>query len=256
VTPFFFSIPLAPKRDERSWRRISSLLADTLASLQQQTDGDWQAVIAGNEKPDIAEFDDPRVMFISVETRMPGAYNEKIADQHAKRAAAFEHIRRAGGGYVMMLDADDLVHRELVAFVRKDGNPFGYVFDQGYVENYPTGSLEAVPMRDGTRFHRICGSCAVFRLTPEDIGQPGHAVRSYMDRLGPHPSWALVSSALDRPLSPVPFPAAIYRFNTGAQISKSRRGLVRYWLMGLRIEVRRIRGDARQIRRDFLPSGR
>src|SRR5688572_2871997 len=131
VTPFFFSIPLAPKRDERSWRRISSLLADTLASLQQQTDGDWQAVIAGNEKPDIAEFDDPRVMFISVETRMPGAYSEKIADQNTKRAAAFEHIRRAGGGYVMMLDADDLVHRELVAFVRKDGNPFGYVFDQG-----------------------------------------------------------------------------------------------------------------------------
>jgi hypothetical protein len=257
VTAFFFSIPLAPKRDERSWRRASALLSDTLASLQQQTDADWRAVIAGHDRPDIAALSDPRITFIEVDWPQAASHTAGVTDSGRKREATLQHIRGAGGGYVMMLDADDLVHRNLVAYVRRDMNPYGYIFDKGYQEHYPTGSMRALPTRgDIPPFHRICGSCAVFHFTPEDIGAPDRTDKSLPDRLGAlHVHWEAIAAALDRPLAPVPFHAAIYRFNTGAQLSILRVGQLRSLMKGMHIELNRV-PDSAKIRRDFLPSRR
>jgi hypothetical protein len=255
VTAFYFSIPFAPKTNDRSWRRASRLLADTIASLQQQSDGDWQAIVAGHDRPDVAELSDPRVTFITVDTPKPEGHTARVADAGNKREATLQRIRGAGGGYVMMLDADDLVHRELVAFVRQDQHPHGYIIDKGYVEHYPTGSLRSLPPPGGfPPFHRVCGSSMIFRLTPDDIGAAGHATRSILDRFGPeHVHWAAIAAALDRPLAPVPFPAAIYRFNSGTQLSIVRIGRLRYLLAALYIEIKR-RPHPERIRLDFLPA--
>lgn len=224
MTNVFFSIPLAPKTNEEAWAGISSKVSDTLCSVLAQTDPNIEVVISGHEKPDIPEMLDARVTFIECTFPKPQAHEETMRDKSRKKKSNIREIKARGGGYVMMLDADDLVHKGLAEHFREAGAPHGYIIEQGYMEDTATGVLAPLPGARPGPFHRYCGSCAAFFLTPEDIGltEDEHKA-SYYGRFNAHGKWQETAAIAGRPLQPIPFPAAVYRFNVPGQHSNIAR---------------------------------
>ncbi len=218
MSDFFFAIPLAPARDRRQWETVSRLLSHTLRSVLGQTDQDLRVVIAGHERPEIEELQDLRVTFLS----SPEPKLERtMQDRERKRWIAMQHIRSRGGGYVMMLDADDLVHRGLVEFIRRDRHPHGYLVERGFMENVATGALSPLPGPRGRPLHQVCGSCAVLHLTPDDIGD-GPGSGSFFDNFHEHRRWKQTAARLGRPLATIPFPSVVYRLTPGPTIRSSK----------------------------------
>ncbi len=54
-------------------------------------------------------------------------------------------VRKLGGGYVMMLDADDLVSNRLVEYVLNDKDPHGYIVEVGYAYDWKANLIAPIP---------------------------------------------------------------------------------------------------------------
>lgn len=217
----FFSIPLAGWKDERSWAVLSATLQSTLTSLLRQKDPGFEIVITGHERPDVEALRDPRVTFIEASFPKPADRSEHTPDRYRKRASNALHIREKGGGYVVLFDGDDLASSRLVKYIRKRAAPHGYTVRKGYALDHASGAIAPVPGAWKRRFNRLCGSCIVLRLAPEDIGTSlEDMAASYYGRFRPpHGSWEALAVEAGRPLQPIPFPAVIYVLNTSLNTS-------------------------------------
>jgi hypothetical protein len=116
--------------------------------------------------------------------------------------------------YVMFLDADDLVRRDLVAHVRSGGES-SYVVRSGYIADLERGVLR----HRRTDFHKTCGSSFVFRFARaelptswDDLSAPFSQFGSAPDQRG-HPEYDQVATGLGRPPTDFPFPAVTYVVN-------------------------------------------
>lgn len=217
MTNVFFSIPLAGKRDEAGWGISCRLLGHTLASVLNQTDPRFEVVITGHERPALPELDDPRVTFLSASFEKPEPAQYRV-DKRRKRERNALHVKSRGGGYIVFLDADDLVSRRLVEHVRFVDDPNGYIVDEGYVLDHAAGILARYE-----EFDRQCGSCAVIHCPAEEIDPSGAGyAMSFYGRSTGHPLWRGMAEAAGRPLRPVPFPAMVYVVNTSQNISVSK----------------------------------
>jgi len=223
--PFWFGISLISRTASADWERTVTVFRNTLRAILAQDDPDFRVVVSGHDRPDIVEMDDPRVSFI-VSDRPPAAKpSEFRADKMWKRRLIFHRIREAGGGYFMPVDADDLVSRRLVSYVRARGVRDGFVVMQGYVLDWSRRLLAAVPGAWSAPFERVCGTSAVFLLRPEQIPL---LHQNDMDDvaqalLGPHANWRLTAEEVGRPLEEVDFPAAVYVINTAVNLSFARQ---------------------------------
>jgi hypothetical protein len=143
------------------------------------------------------------------------AWRANHVDKYAKLRVALLHAARYAPCYVMKLDADDLLHRELVEFIVANDNRNGYYIDKGYI--WQSGSKFLKPL---DRFHQVCGSSNILYLNSGDF--PSNEAGSFSDplimRLGHN---ITVSHFEDegRPLMPLPFRAAIYRLGHGENIT-------------------------------------
>jgi hypothetical protein len=216
----FFSIPFAAKRDDASWRRENDLFGHSLASVLNQTDSDLDVIVCGHDRPRCSQLDDPRVTFLSAPFPPPEDKSQFLTDKKRKRRETFNEIRRRGGGYVVLQDADDLVNRTLVDFIRQDRAPHGYIFRTGLVLDWATGNIAPVPGAWDAPFNRRCGTSAVFRFTVADLRKGLLEQRPYAwNYSAGHVRQEETAVAAGRPLSPLPFPGAIYVFNTGTNTS-------------------------------------
>jgi len=216
----FFSIPLAAKRDEAGWEIACRLLSHTLGSILGQTDPEFEVVIMGHEQPSIAELDDPRVTFLRAPFASPRDPSEYMRDKARKKRHNARHIRARGGGYILFMDADDLVSRHLVKHISATGHPHGYIFKRGYVLDYQSGAIAPLPGPRMAGFDQFCGSCAAIHFSPADIGatDTDHG-SSFYGQFRNHREWEDAAARAGRPLQPVPFPAAIYVLNTSQNLS-------------------------------------
>jgi hypothetical protein len=216
----FFTIPLAGKRDEAGWDVTSLMLKNTLRSILRQTDPDFLVVITGHERPSIKEIDDPRVIFLHSEFAKPDNPSEYMRDKSRKKNNNFLYVSNQGGGYVILFDADDLASRHLVRYIREQNDPNGYIFKHGYALDYSTGMIAPIPGVWKDPFNHICGSCAAFYVTQEEIGSTHKEIHcSYLGNFKRHGKWEETAIRLGRPLRPVPFPAAVYVLNTSQNTS-------------------------------------
>lgn len=142
VPSFVFGISLAATSAVADWDLTTALLGRTLRSVLNQSDPRWRAVIVGHDRPGLPELDDPRVTFVVADIEPPTEPKHRRKDKMRKRRLAARFLRDLGGGYFCPLDADDLVHRDLVKHVRSDDNRRGYTVESGFVEGRqpPAGS--------------------------------------------------------------------------------------------------------------------
>lgn len=232
----YFVIPLKSERVSSDWQHVTRIFNNTLNSLFNQTDPNFRILVVCHEIPHVENYaDDPRLEIISVDFPPPIYRDEQMVDKHRKREVAGAHIRKAGGGYIMFVDADDLVSNRIVEFVRQDKSPNGYIIHQGYDFDFTEKTVKAAP-----NFDQISGTCSIVHFSVDDLPEtPFDPAGSFLRQAinWRHPTWETQFAAIGRPLMPLPFRGAMYVWNTGENWTA---------LMG------KI-GKRRQILRRFLP---
>ena len=220
VPGFLFAISMASKAASQDWDTAQDLLDRTLHSVVAQSDPRWRAIVCGHERPDLKILDDPRITFIESPRPVPNGSSDFRADKGFKRRIIATEARWAGGGYFFPLDADDLVHRDVVKHVLADDNRRGYVMTTGYAEDYQGGRLAPIPGAWTLSFDRVCGSAIVLYFEPDDLPtSPESKDKVYFDLFSHHAYWAGTAEEYRGPLDPIPFPAGVYALNTGQNIS-------------------------------------
>ena len=213
MTAFTFAIALTPRANARDWALIEALLDLTLASLRAQTDPDWRALVAVHERPRLAVADE-RISFVDVDWQIesPGPYND---DSGRKKHLLSDIVRDRGGGYLMVLDADDWVDRAFVAAARAaiGADHVGGLIHEGLAVDFRT--LRAAPLPhpelEGLPFHRFCGSCGVALIRP---GAASEIRRDPFSVLRSHHRWVEVAAEHGEGLVRLPVSGA-YLVNTG-----------------------------------------
>jgi hypothetical protein len=244
MSKFFFGIPLRSRQASRDWRRVCALLDATLNSTLRQSNPDIEVIVACHELPTVRSRDN-RVTFLQAEHSRPRDRLEQMFDKRSKKIMLAEEICRRGGGYLMLLDSDDLVSNQLAEFVLKRDNKRGYLVTQGYV--YDARLRRLAPVSD---FDRVCGSSVIAYLSSADCRDPQFAWREYIGETW-HAEFRTTSANIGRALDPLPFPAAIYVTNNGENHSTDARGVrasLRAKAIGAReLALERMRKDRTEV---------
>jgi hypothetical protein len=213
--PVIFGISLRAAAVSRKWDDVQDRLQRSIRSLAAQTDRNFHVVVCGHDEPDLSEFGDI-VSWLPVAWPVPGGPKEFSNDKMKKRRWILLNLRPLvqGGVYFFTLDADDLIVDKLVDYIRSDDNRVGYYIDKGYVLDVESKSLAKL---DATTrpFHKTCGSCAAFWLTPADMPQRMGDKDNFFAQLYVHTDYPETCASLGRIIRPVPFYAALYLLNHG-----------------------------------------
>lgn len=157
-----FGIPLKGRRASEDWNVTCALFQRTLRSVTSQTRGSWRVIVACDEAPTLPEeyFNDDRIEFLV----MPSEQILSPMDDKGRKvnAIAFKH-RENGGGYLMLVDADDLVSNRIAELCENEDTN-GYCSKTGYL--YFEGSHY---LRIVRKPWRICGSCTIVNWRVEDL---------------------------------------------------------------------------------------
>ena len=169
--------------------------------------------MAVHDRPRIA-VPDRRVEIVEVDwpVEPPGPHND---DSGRKKHRLSDMVRDRGGGYLMVLDADDWVDRDLVAAARATIGEaeVGALVETGLALDFAT--LRSAPLPhpalEGLPFHRFCGSCGVVLLRP---GAGTEIRRDPFAVLRSHHRWVEVAEEHGAGLARLPVSGA-YLVNTG-----------------------------------------
>ena len=271
-----FLIPVAPRRAKLKWDLACRLLHQTLKSIQNSADGNFCVVVIGNEPPDFEVALDSRFCFVSVPPTPPAHPQPAIAgvlDKVAKSTAGWNHAKvKWNPRYVMKLDSDDLVSSQLVGWLAQNSGAPGYLISQGWLWRM---NLRQVLQRTET-LDRICGSCLISRsdlvektgpfrteiegveLSEENANfakadqrslVPGSATSTLLAN-DSHQRYAAQFAYLGHKLTPVPFPAVVYRMGNADSVSGAKWHI--HTLRMLLGAVRRMRPITPGLRREFM----
>lgn len=211
----FFGIPLRSKAVSKNWEQVTKIFNRTLHSVLGQTDPNIKVIVACHEIPEIS-IKDERLEFLIADTPYPTNSREMMLDKGWKISMIAMRIRELGGGYTMLVDADDLVSNRIAEYVNSHPNENGFLSKNGYIYNDGFSYVKKV-----YALHRICGSCAIVNYCVEDL--PDHMPEnlwdnSSVDRWIIRKSHRVVPQLLKemgRPLRTIPFPTTMYLRNTG-----------------------------------------
>src|SRR6201997_140060 len=153
-----FITTLRHPQNAADYGRVEALLQDTLASLTQQSCDDYVVIIVGNRGP---SFPLPeRTVFVEVDfpppsnLKSPRTGNASIIwDKGTKSGVGLIAARNFGPEYVMFVDADDFVHRELAAFVHAHSDRTGWVVKRGLMYSRSRNAYRRL-----RKFYRFCGT--------------------------------------------------------------------------------------------------
>lgn len=213
----YFLIPLMSKGAAKDWDTVSTLFNRTLWSCYNQTDPDFKVLVACHEIPELTHSYDRRVEFIQVNEKdapIPVTPKEKMVDKGYKTHTLAMRLRELGGGYAMMVDADDLVSNRIAAYINKHPNQNGFYVKTGYVYFMGDDFMRVMPKFSS-------GSCCIVNYGISDLPSEYPAVMTdnnddneWIVRKN-HGGVARACKEMGRPLAPLPFKGAVYVLGTG-----------------------------------------
>jgi hypothetical protein len=246
-----FLIPFKPRSACIDWELAQANLRRTIRSVQHASKDTSLIVVACHDEPELADCESgvevQRVSF-------PPPSDDVVEggrDKARKRRFAAAWLRQAVGGdcYIMFLDADDLVHRDLPAYVLANERG-SYLVDAGYILDASSGLL----WRFRSGFDRICGSSFICAFREDELpsawddhSAPFAQFGARPDQRGHH-EYADLAAELGRPSVRVPFPAVVYVANHqesrwGQRTGRQRRPTVARDLVWTRRGVRTLRDE-------------
>ncbi|KAA0098835.1 glycosyltransferase family 2 protein [Mycolicibacterium sp. P1-18] len=228
-----FITSLRHPQNSADYGRVESLLADTLASIARQTSDDFAVLVVGNRRP---AFDLPRqTHFVEVDFDPPTTHagaqtgmSAVIWDKGTKLGIGLAAARAFDPDYVMFVDADDFVHRDIAAYVHDHAGSPGWVIRRGWMYSR---SRNAYALR--RRLFRVCGTSFILPFeayaVPDDLLVTS-SQDEVADALGDDALQHVVGEhryALEwwqkrgRELDTLPFAGAVYHVDTGENHSGS-----------------------------------
>ncbi|MCV7100447.1 glycosyltransferase family A protein [Mycobacterium palustre] len=220
-----FITTLRHPHNSADYGRVESLLQDTLTSLTRQTCDDYIVIIVGNRRP---AFPLPkRTKFVEVNFPPPSIHKGPrtgpaavIWDKGTKNAIGLMTARDFAPEYVMAVDADDFVHRELAAFVHARPGHAGWAVDQGWMYSRARNAYR--PLK---KFYNICGTSFIIPFEAYDVPRDltvnatqkeiAEAFGERLEHVLEH-GWAYDWwKNHGRILEPLPFPGAVYHVDHG-----------------------------------------
>lgn len=228
-----FVIPLQHPAATSDWPRVLSLLSRTTRSACAQREGPWRAVVVSNRGVPLPGLP-PAVEVAEVDFEPPEAIPQrgKTVDEEARRRiirfdkgrrilAGILHARATGEAcYAMTVDADDFVSNRLAAHVSRHPGANGWYLGRGFVWSDGGSWLYVHP-----EFHLYCGTSHIVRVDlldlPESVETADPEYIRWM--LGSHKVIAERLAERGTPLTPLPFPGAVYRIGHTGSFSSSRR---------------------------------
>ena len=220
-----------------SYRARSEMFLDTLRSILNQDEPDFRLVIVANEPPDCQLPDDMRIKVVKVgfppATRLGRPSLAGIeADKGAKLGVGSSVAMQDQPSHLMFVDSDDFIHRGIARLAGEHPDAAGWFADSGYLHRRGARSMHLITHG----FHQVNGSSHVMRsdilAVPDDIAleterddvitRIGRGVPS--NTMGRHRPIVGFFEALGTPLSPFPFPAAIWEIGTGENSSRVLAG--------------------------------
>lgn len=132
-------------------------------------------------------------------------------DKGLKIAAGAIWAKEKGAEYIMIVDADDLVNKDIPDFVARTGGP-GWFIRAGMI--LPVGSRLGAVVHD---FQNWCGSSVIVRVDLLGLGTTPQSMDPHIVKywLGHHKVMIPELKAAGRALEPLPFLGAIYRTGHG-----------------------------------------
>ncbi|GEM_PF-478876 len=238
-----FIIPLKSKKVTPDWAVTCSLLDQTLHSLALQTCQDFRAVVVGHEKPNLSNIAWQTADYITSPFDVPpikkaGSYKyykefKRILDKYRKIATGLNFLRQENISYVMVLDADDILHKNLVSYVINTKNTNGYIIRKGY--QFYSKSKRLVYRQD---LDKICGSTTLIHADlvpfPETVND--ETISSIPWCHLSHSDMEAYFLQKNKPLKIIPFEGAMYVMQHGQNASDEFRESLRSKLReGLKI---------------------
>ena len=228
-----FITPLRHPDASKNWANVIARLRETMASLNAACihGGKAFGVLVANKEAELPPLPEsihvlrvdqppPAVSVYRGESSFAERREAVWADKGGKLAAGAIFARDQGAQYIMIVDADDLVHREIPSLVDSMGGP-GWYINRGIL--LPVGSRTGAVLKD---FHNWCGSSVIVNVdllglqqTPEAMDQ--NVVKRW---LGHHRVMIPELKKAGHELRPIPFLGAIYRTGHGDG-SYQRKGL-------------------------------
>lgn len=222
---FYFAIPLRSKKSSKNWMQVEKLFNDTIRSIYNQTNKNFKIIVACHDVPRMSVDIDERLEFITVDFPTPSTTNEQMTDKGYKKIYAMKRIKELGAGYVMFLDADDLVSNRLVDFTYSNNDKLGWLIDKGYKYDQASNKIKKT-----SNFHKLCGSSSILKYTPEDLPDevkfPGYGEKTIKKHIFQYPHAEVVDvyqNSKNCRINSLPFEGAIYITNNGENHSASNQ---------------------------------
>jgi len=247
MTAVSFIIPVRHPSNMRDKNKHARLLSQTLLSLCAQSNGDWKCVVVANELAEPLPVD-PRISFCRVDFP-PNELHDIGSKNRTYRERSWQAVRRdkglrvfsgvvalgwtKGSRFIMVVDDDDLLHRNLVDFIsRAPSDASGYIITKGY--QWPDGSSLLITRN---RFDERCGTSLIPSLQSLELPENPQDFSSILVErwFGSHRFLKLDLENKAKPLQPVPFRAAIYRVahannhSSGGVAKSSLRLFASFW---------------------------
>jgi hypothetical protein len=253
-----FIIPVRHQDNARDWNRLKANLAQTVASIANQTHDDWRGVIVANEAADLpdlpARFCVERVTFPPNDMHERGTagkedFYEAFRVDKGRRVLS-GMLRARDSRFFMIVDDDDFVSARIVQHVADNPAANGWRIQRGYV--WDDGGRLLFEHDD---FNHVCGTSLIVRsdlygLPDRFEGAPLEWIKTM---LGSHIRIADTLAERGTPLQTLPFRGAVYRVGHAGSHSKTPSLLVKYFLN--RTAIKRPRRMLRNLRRLRLVNG-
>ncbi|WP_457807667.1 alginate lyase family protein [Kushneria sp. EE4] len=216
AVPFVFGISLRARSTTNDWPLVCRNLERTLHNLARQSDKDFQVYIAVHDIPEI-DTQGLDVRFITVD--FPVSFDEQgrpSNDKYRKKRVLGTHLheQQMPAFYFMSLDADDLLHPDLVKTVRAGNSRTGYLIERGYM--YDCSSQRIGRCNEhAKRFWEQCGSCAVFYIETGDLPVNKDDTQAYFSHLREHKKYPAVAREHGKELVSLEEYMGVYLINHG-----------------------------------------
>lgn len=224
-------IPLKSKKVSENWELTSKLLEETILSIRNQSSDAYKVVVVGHEEPVLSQESKSLIDFISCDfgfrrINHTGEINhykqiDYILDKNRKLALGLKWLEERSSDYYMVLDADDLIHKDLVSFVVENKHQNGYIINSGY--EFFVNRKKLIKRQD---MANICGSTTIIHKNlfalPSEISDNTMASIPWCYLSHSHMESYFKEKGF--PLRSIPFPALLYKLAHGQNASDEFRG--------------------------------
>ncbi|MGA6876959.1 hypothetical protein [Acinetobacter sp. AND/436] len=224
-----FIIPIKHKDNIKDKDKFMSNLSQTISSICNQTNTNWNAVIVVNKETPLPYI--PPEIYVKYVDLPSNKFYEKDSSNDVKKfqdavkldkgTRVLEGIKHVSDSmYYMVVDDDDLISCNITQFVYENSDNLGWVIKYGYLWNDCGKILYKI-----NDFNNLCGTSLIIRSDLYKlIGvNENISINCIKNVLGSHIDITEILQKKEIILDELPFRGAIYRVGHACSHSKNKK---------------------------------